>query len=120
MSQVTTTGTTFPAPRGDQTARALEELDEVWQSHTADIEVVSDSDAATRLLKRRGTLRLPSGALRLHYSDANIFADELAGYGPEALVLSPPLLREAVRGRLLRTVEEHAAETRDPEGIPHG
>ena len=116
MSQVTTTGTTFPAPSGDQTARALAELDEVWESHTADVEVVTDSDAATRLLKRRGTVRLPSGALRLHYSDANIFADELAGYGPEALVLSPPVLREAVHSRLLRTVAEHSDDT----GISHG
>jgi proteasome accessory factor B len=65
-------------------------------------------------------VRLPSGALRLHYSDANIFADELAGYGPEALVLSPRALREAVRGRLLRTVEEHAADTPEAEGITHG
>ncbi|MES2094986.1 MAG: WYL domain-containing protein [Actinomycetota bacterium] len=110
VSQVTTTGTTFPAPVGDQTARALAELDEVWESHTADVEVLIDSDAATRLLKRRGTVRLSSGALRLHYSDADIFADELAGYGPEALVLSPQSLRDAVRGRLLRTVTEHSAE----------
>ncbi len=110
ISQVTTTGTTFPAPVGDQTARALAELDEVWESHTADVEVVTDSDAATRLLKRRGTVRLPSGVLRLHYSDADIVADELAGYGPEALVRSPQSLRDAVRGRLLRTVAEHSAE----------
>jgi proteasome accessory factor B len=82
----------------------------VWESHTAEVEVVVDSDAETRLLKRRGTVRLPSGALRLHYSDANIFADELAGYGPEALVLAPAALRDAVRDRLLRTAEEHAIE----------
>jgi proteasome accessory factor B len=48
----------------------------------------------------------------LHYSDANIFADELAGYGPEVLVLSPPELRSAVRDRLLRTVQQHTAEQR--------
>jgi proteasome accessory factor B len=129
VTQVTTTGTTFPAPRGDQTARALDELDKVWESHTADVEVVTDSDAATfqqpgraatRLLKRRGTVLLPSGALRLHYSDANIFADELAGYGPEALVLSPPVLREAVHTRLLRTVAEHTPQNDAPEETIHG
>jgi proteasome accessory factor B len=107
VSQITTTGTTFPAPVGDQTGRALRELEEVWNSHTADVEVVADSDAATRLHKRRGTAVLPSGALRLHYSDANIFADELAGYGPEVLVLSPPVLRAAVHSRLLKTAAEH-------------
>ncbi|HEY0258582.1 MAG TPA: WYL domain-containing protein [Lacisediminihabitans sp.] len=107
VSQITTTGATFPAPSGDRTAQALRELDEVWESHTADVEVIADSDAATRLQKRRGTVVLPSGALRLHYSDANIFADELAGYGPEVLVLSPPVLRAAVRARLLQTVAVH-------------
>lgn len=110
VSQVTTTGATFPAPKVDQTAEALRELEEVWNSHTADVEVVADSDAATRLHKRRGTVTLPSGALRLHYSDANIFADELAGYGPEVLVLSPPVLRAAVRSRLLKTAAEHSDE----------
>ena len=48
-----------------------------------------------------------SGALELHYSDTNIFADELAGFGPEALVISPPDLREAVRSRLERTAADH-------------
>ncbi|MET4782538.1 WYL domain-containing protein [Glaciihabitans sp. UYNi722] len=107
VSQITLTGATFHAPSGDQTGRALRELEEVWNAHTADVEVMADSDAATRLHKRRGTVTLPSGALRLHYSDANIFADELAGYGPEVLVLSPPVLRAAVRSRLLRTVADH-------------
>ncbi len=112
-SQITTTGKTFAAPVGDQTARALAELDEVWNSHTAEVEVVPESDAATRLHKRRGTVALPSGALRLHYSDANIFADELAGYGPEVLVLSPPVLRAAVRARLVKTAAAH-------RGAEHG
>ncbi len=107
VSPITLTGTTFPAPLGDQTEKALRELEEVWNSHTAEVEAAPDSDAATRLHKRRGTVALPSGALRLHYSDANIFADELASYGPEVLVLSPPVLREAVRSRLLRTAAEH-------------
>jgi proteasome accessory factor B len=118
-SQITTTGATFAAPVGDQTARALAELDEVWNSHTADVEVVPDSDAATRLNKRRGTVVLPNGALRLHYSDANIFADELSGYGPEVYVVSPPVLRAAVRTRLTTTATEHAADPAtggDPRG----
>ncbi len=119
-SQITTTGTTFAAPVGDQTARALAELDEVWNSHTSEVEVVADSDAATRLNKRRGTVVLPSGALRLHYSDANIFADELAGYGPEVYVLSPPVLRAAVRARLLGTAAEHASADATTVGDPRG
>jgi len=107
-SQISTTGATFAAPVGDQTERALAELEEVWDSHTAEVEVVPETDAATRLHKRAGTVVLPSGALQLHYSDANIFADELAGYGPEVLVLSPPVLRAAVKARLLTTAVAHA------------
>ena len=113
VSQITTTGTTAAEPEGDQSVRALEELEQVWDSHTAEVQVVPDSDAATRLHKRRGTQTLPDGTLRLHYSDANIFADELAGYGPEVFVLSPPVLRAAVRARLLATAAEHSAPVRE-------
>lgn len=107
VSVVTSLRETFAAPVGDQTASALSELDAVWNRNTAVVEVVADSDAATRLHKRRGTVVLDSGALQLHYSDLNIFADELAGYGPEALVVSPPALRAAVLTRLERTVSDH-------------
>lgn len=107
VSQVTTTSTTFPAPSADQTAKALEGLDAVWNAHTAVVEVEPGSDAATRLGKRRGAVTTQTGALQLHYSDVNIFADELAGFGPEALVISPPELRDAVRSRLARTAADH-------------
>jgi proteasome accessory factor B len=107
VSQVTTTNKTFPAPSGDQTERALAGLERVWNDHTAVVEVEPGSDAATRLGKRRGATVSATGALELHYSDVNIFADELASFGPEALVVSPPELREAVRSRLARTAEDH-------------
>lgn len=115
VSQVVTTGATVAAPVDDQTERALAELEQVWNSHTADVEVESGSDAAARLGKRRGTEMLADGALRLHYSDANIFADELAGYGPEAYVISPPVLRAAVRARLLASSAEHSAVLPRPD-----
>lgn len=107
VSSVTTTGKTFTPPAGNQSARSLAELEEVWNGHTALVEVEPGSDAATRLFKRRGTVESQPGVLELHYSDVNIFADELAGFGPEAVVVSPPELREAVRTRLLRTAEDH-------------
>ncbi|MBW4033559.1 MAG: WYL domain-containing protein [Acidobacteria bacterium] len=99
---------------GDHAAAALTALEEVWERSVADVVVVSDSDAATRLANRRGTERLPRSAgtadeqLRLHFVDANILADELAGFGPEVLVLSPPELRAAVIARLERTAADHA------------
>jgi proteasome accessory factor B len=107
VSGVSTTGESFPEPPSGQSARALAELDEVWNSHLALVEVEQGTDAAARLSNRRGTALTESGALELHYSDLNIVADELAGYGPEVLVLSPPDLRNAVRARLMRTAADH-------------
>lgn len=107
VSQISTTGKTFTPPKGNQSARSLDELDEIWNSNTAVVEVEPGSDAAVRLNKRRGTVAPSSGMLELHYSDSNIFADELAGYGPEVLVLSPPELRDAVKSRLTRTAADH-------------
>lgn len=113
VSEIEPTGKTFPAPASDQSNRALAELEEVWNSHAALVEVEPGSDAATRLGKRRGTVVAASGALQLHYSDVNIFADELAGFGSEALVVSPPELREAVRSRLLRVAHDHTRASND-------
>jgi len=107
VSPVTITAKAFPPPAADQSERALAELEEVWRSHTATVQVEPGSDAATRLGKRRGTVAAASGDLELHYSDANILADELAGFGPEVLVISPPELRDAVRDRLMRTAADH-------------
>ena len=107
VSPVTITTKSFPPPAADQSERALAELEEVWRSHTATVQVEPGSDAATRLGKRRGTVAAASGDLELHYSDANILADELAGFGPEVLVISPPELRDAVRDRLMRTAADH-------------
>lgn len=108
VSGVTTTGKSFPAPDADQSELALRELEDVWNSHTAVVDALHDSDAATRLRKRRGTV-IEGATLHLHFSDINIFADELAGFGPEVLVISPPELRTAVRERLLRTAVDHGA-----------
>jgi proteasome accessory factor B len=106
-----TTGKTAPSRPGDHAAAALAGLEAVWEDGVAEVEVVPDSDAATRLSNRRGTERLESGSaetrLRLHYVDANILADEIAGFGPEVLVVSPPELRDAVIARLERTARDH-------------
>ncbi|WP_240034703.1 helix-turn-helix transcriptional regulator [Glaciihabitans arcticus] len=107
VGKVATTGTIFDAPEGDPSARALLELEDVWNDNTAIVEAEPGSDAATRLAKRRGTVVIDPGTLELHYSDANIFADELAGFGPEVLVISPPNLRDAVRSRLETTAADH-------------
>jgi proteasome accessory factor B len=107
VSPIELTGKTFPAPAANQSDKALAELESVWNEHTALVDIVEGTDAATRLQKRRGTARSASGQFELHYSDTNIFADELASYGPEVLVVSPPALRDAVHARLKRTAADH-------------
>ncbi|WP_167046149.1 WYL domain-containing protein [Salinibacterium sp. ZJ454] len=107
VSKVVASSKTFAARPGDQSALALAGLDEVWQRNVAELEITPGTDAATRLQKRRGAEPTDSGALRMHFTDLNIFADELAGYGPEVLVLSPPELRDAVRNRLILTAVNH-------------
>ena len=107
-------GKPAPARPGDHAAAALAGLEEVWERGVAEIEVARGSDAATRLSNRRGTERLgPASAdpqaerLKLHFVDLDIVADELAGFGPEVLVVGPDELRDAVVDRLERTVRDH-------------
>jgi proteasome accessory factor B len=107
VTQVSVLAATFEPPSPGQADLALFELEAVWNSNSAIVLVDDGTDAATRLGKRRGATEPEPGTLSLHYSDLNIFADELAGYGPEALVVSPPELREAVRSRLERTAADH-------------
>jgi proteasome accessory factor B len=108
VSPIELTGKTFAPPPANQTDRALAELEEVWNTHTALVDVEPGTDAATRLQKRRGTVATASDSLLLHYSDTNIFADELASYGPEVIVREPESVRNAVHTRLLRTAADHA------------
>jgi proteasome accessory factor B len=108
-----TAGATAFAPEGDQAATALASLEQIWERGIAEVEVLCDTDAATRLANRRGTEEVsvaPDAStrrLRLHYVDDAILADELAGFGPEVLVLSPSGLRDAVVERLDRVGRDH-------------
>jgi len=91
---------------------ALAELDALWQAQVAVITAEPGTDAAVRLSKR-GTVAADTGNVELHYTDLNILADELAEFGPEVLVLSPPLLRTAVINRLRLVRDSHAPEPTD-------
>ncbi|MGN7798797.1 helix-turn-helix transcriptional regulator [Leifsonia sp. 22587] len=96
--------------------RALLELERIWESNVAEIEVTAGTDAATRLGKRYGDA-VPVGAdgepvrLTVNFSDSNILADQLASFGPEVLVLAPQELREQVLQRLEAVVDAHAGAT---------
>jgi len=106
VSPISTTNTRYPAFPESATESAKAELDKIWESRAAIVEVIPGSDAATRLSKRADT-GIDGDTLTLHYSDADLLADELAGFGPEVLVLGPESLRGAVRDRLLRTEADH-------------
>jgi proteasome accessory factor B len=107
VGQVATTGETVAPTGEDEAARGLSELEEVWETHLAEVRVEPDTDAATRLQKQRGAGSSADGGLRLHYVDVNILADELASFGPEVLVVSPQALRDAVRDRLRAVAAIH-------------
>ena len=100
-------GLTFDAPPPGIQDRILAELDELRLQNAADLAVTAGSDAEVRLGKRAVLRDEDSGVIRLHYTDAAVFADELAAYGPEVRVIGPAPLREAVRTRLEAVVAAH-------------
>jgi len=108
VDAVQSTGKSFEPQGTDFATHALDELEQIWAGNVAEIEVVPDTDAATRLGKRYGTRSPGETRLSVHYSDINILADELAGYGPEVLVRSPAALREKVLARLRHTIAVHS------------
>jgi len=93
-------------PPGDHVADALAGLEEVAARNVAELQVEPGSDAATRLAHRDGA-EVTGDRVVLHFVDLNILADELSGFGPEVLVLSPPALRDAVVARLRGLVASH-------------
>lgn len=123
VGTVTVLANSTPTSIGDEaagnttdSARALCELDALWASNVAHIVVVSGSDAAVRLAARQAGQRPASQPghpvtleRTLHFTDLNILADELAGFGPEVFVESPLVLRAAVRDRLVAARDAHAS-----------
>lgn len=112
-------GATFERDAVDAAQEALDGLDLLWKKQIAVVSVVPGSDAEVRLGKR-STLDadpellpelVPEATVSLHYTDLNILADELAGFGPEVVVLSPPALRDAVLARLQIVHDAHADES---------
>jgi proteasome accessory factor B len=107
-------GETFKPDGQGKGQQALDDLDALWNANTAEVLVEPGSDAAVRLGNRRtSTPSTDAGSsggqvMTLHYTDLNILADELAGFGPEVLVRSPQQLRQAVRARLIGVRDAHA------------
>ncbi|WES65523.1 WYL domain-containing protein [Microbacter sp. GSS18] len=90
-----------PALRDGAGERALTGLAEVAARNVALLEVNPGTEAALRLARR--AMSAPQG-IRVPYVDLQIFAGELASYGPEVRVVEPAALRDAVVERLRATV----------------
>lgn len=103
----TVSGSQFDAPEADQAEQALAALDLLWANTTATIELVPGTDAELRLGKRAGVTRAEGNRYELHFTDLNVLADELCGFGPEVRVIEPQPLIVAVRDRLLQVVALH-------------
>ena len=95
----------FEPPEGQPAEEAREGLRAVFQANRALLELTPDTDAAARL----GSRGEPAGdgVVAVHYSDLALFADEVAAFGPEVLVLEPAELVDAVRARLAAVVAAH-------------
>ncbi|MGO2659865.1 MAG: helix-turn-helix transcriptional regulator [Mycetocola reblochoni] len=94
-------------PLDGAAAAALEGLDRLWERQEAVIVASEGSDARLRLGARAHAD--DDGTLRVHYTDGELLADELAGYGPDIVVHSPASLVDAVRLRLGRVRALHSA-----------
>lgn len=96
----------FPDDAGDE---IISQLQDRYLQNVATVKVQSRSVAATTLRRRMSADEkgmLSNGeindetAINVHYTDLTAFAEELAGFGPEVQVLSPPELQQAVIGLL--------------------
>lgn len=108
----TIAGSQFEASDVDEAELALGALDLLWADTTATIEIAPGSDAELRLGKRGGATRSADGSVQLHFTDLNVFADELCSFGPEVKVIEPDELVTAVRERLSQLVATHSGGER--------
>jgi len=93
-----------PALREGAGERALAGLEALAERQLALLEVNPGTEAALRLSRRA---RPAAQGIRVPYVDVQIFADELASYGPEVRVVEPSDLRAEVIARLRATLDAH-------------
>jgi proteasome accessory factor B len=96
----------IPAPESVSND-ALRDLEALYRAQVATLRVTPDSDAWSALSQRLGT-DTEGPTLRVHYTDADIFAGELSSYGDDVVVLEPADVRERVIGHLRKLVSDHA------------
>lgn len=104
-------GTAHPAP--PHSAEALMAgLAQVRERNVAQLSVQPGSAIQATLRNQADTQAMNADGTELlvHFTDAAIFADELASAGPEVLVREPHDLREQVVARLRAGLERHAVQ----------
>ena len=109
VGRVSVTNEVVARPVEATAERSLADLEALWENQTAVVLVDANSDAETRLMKRRGTTRRSDGSLVVHWSDSHLLADELASFGPEVEVVAPESIRTLVRTRLANVLTDHGA-----------
>ncbi|MGB3414279.1 MAG: WYL domain-containing protein, partial [Microbacteriaceae bacterium] len=89
---------------------ALNALESYWKGNQATVRVVPNSIADAKLRRRTnpGNLDSLGDTLSFNFLDLHTLADELAGHGPEVLVLAPQELKEQVVLRLERVLSDHS------------
>ena len=75
------------APEG-AVERMTAELDQLYWSQTATVDVEPGSGAELELVNRAGSSRTGT-TVTVHYTDAKALAAELAGFGPQVRVVGP-------------------------------
>ena len=94
-------------PTSDDVAeRAIEGLEAVYQRQVATLDVAPNSDAWSVLHAKRDT-QATGASLSVHYTDLDIFANELAALGNDVVVASPEALVDAVVANLRMLVNHH-------------
>jgi proteasome accessory factor B len=107
VSTVSPLGSTpaIPGPAGIAD-RALRELHDLYEKNTATLQVTPGTDAASSLRARAGTQSVER-YLVVHFTDADVFANELTSWGSDVVVLDPPELRHQVIANLEALVRAH-------------
>lgn len=91
-------GSSALAGPADIVDRAIAELANLYASQVATLIVTPGTDAHVALRSRGG--KAVGENLEVHYTDVDIFADELVALGADVTVVSPPELRSLVIARL--------------------
>ena len=94
-----------PALRDGAGERALAGLEAVAARNSALLEVNPGTEAALRLSRRATPAEQ---GIRVSFVDIQVFADEVASYGPEVRVVEPAALTAQVIARLERARDLHA------------